>query len=83
MVTRRELLAGVAAFSGSAAASFAFTSRQEAAAREVIARPIATGTKSVAFDLAERPTALPCFDGKTLPLWTFEEFRTPRTACPT
>ena len=39
----------------------------------MIAQPIATGTKSVAFDLAERPAALPCFNGKTLPLWTFQE----------
>ncbi len=76
MVTRRDLIAGAAAFSGSAAAGFLAVGRRvEAGAgdpQEVIARPIADGVKAVTFDLAERPTALPCFDGKTLPLWTFE-----------
>jgi len=72
MLTRRQLLAGAAVFSSSTAASFALTGFR-AGAREVIGHPIATGAKSVAFDLAERPTALPCFNGKTLPLWTFQE----------
>jgi FtsP/CotA-like multicopper oxidase with cupredoxin domain len=82
MLTRRELLAGAAVFSSTAAASFALTGLKagarglqapENAAPEVIARPIATGIEKLKLDLAERPTALPCFDGKTLPLWTFEE----------
>src|SRR5215467_753836 len=73
MVTRRELLAGVAAFSGSAAASFAFTGRRAAAREAVIAEPIAHDTKKLFLDLAERPAALPCFNGHTLPLWTFQE----------
>ena len=72
MLTRRQLLAGAAVFSSSTATSFLLTGLDAAGAREVIARPVATGTKSAAFELAERPTALPCFDGKTLPLWTFE-----------
>ena len=72
MLTRRQLLAGAAVFSSSTAASFALTGLS-AGAREVIALPTATGTKSVAFDIAERPAALPCFNGKTLPLWTFQE----------
>jgi len=73
MVTRRELLTGVAAFSGSAAASFAFGGGKAAARAPVIALPIANDTKQLLLDLAERPAALPCFDGKTLPLWTFKE----------
>jgi FtsP/CotA-like multicopper oxidase with cupredoxin domain len=73
MLTRRQLLAGAAVFSSSTATSFMLTGLDAAGAREVIARPTATGTKSVAFELAERPTALPCFDGKTLPTWTFQE----------
>lgn len=73
MVTRRELLTGVAAFSGSAAASFAFAGRKAIAREPVIAQPIAHDTKQLLLDLAERPAALPCFDGKTLPLWTFQE----------
>ena len=72
MLTRRQLLAGAAVFSSSTAASFVLTG-STAGAREVIARPTATGTESVAFELAERPAALPCFSGKTLPLWTFQE----------
>ena len=71
MLTRRDLAIGAAAFAGSAAAGFALTGRK-VEAREVIAEPIAHGTKSIVFDLAERPTALPCFNGKTLPLWTFQ-----------
>lgn len=73
MVTRRELLAGVAAFSGSAAASFAFAGRKAVAREAVIAEPIAHDTKKLLLDLAERPAALPCFNGHTLPLWTFQE----------
>jgi FtsP/CotA-like multicopper oxidase with cupredoxin domain len=46
---------------------------RKAAAREVIATPIAHDTKKLFLDLAERPTALPCFNGHTLPLWTFQE----------
>lgn len=72
MVTRRDLIAGAAAFSGSAAAGFLAVGRK-VEAREVIAEPIAKGVKAVTFDLAERPTSLPCFGGKTLPLWTFQE----------
>ncbi|RUO99769.1 multicopper oxidase family protein [Hyphomicrobium sp.] len=71
MVTRRDLMFGAAAFAGSAGAGFLSVGRP-VAAREVIAEPIAHGVKSIAFDLAERPTSLPCFNGRTLPLWTFE-----------
>jgi FtsP/CotA-like multicopper oxidase with cupredoxin domain len=68
-------MAGVAAFSGSAAASFSLltgrTSRAQA--QEIIAQPIASDTKNLFLELAERPAALPCFNGHTLPLWTFQE----------
>lgn len=73
MLTRRELLTGAAAFSGSAAAVFAFGGGKAVARAPVIAQPIAHDTKKLVLDLAERPAALPCFDGKTLPLWTFED----------
>lgn len=73
MVTRRELLIGVAALSGGAATSFVSGGAYRLEARERLARPIASGTKSLAFELAERPTALPCFGGRALPLWTFQE----------
>jgi FtsP/CotA-like multicopper oxidase with cupredoxin domain len=72
MVTRRELMVGAAAFSGAMTAGVYAVGRTKVEAREVFARPIADGVKSLTLDLAERPTALPCFGGKTLPLWTFE-----------
>jgi FtsP/CotA-like multicopper oxidase with cupredoxin domain len=72
MVTRRDVIVGAAAFSGSAAASFSLVGRP-AKAKTIIAEPIATGVKKLELDLAERPAVLPCFDGKTLPLWTFQE----------
>ncbi len=71
MLRRRDVLIGGAAFAGSGAAGFLAVGHK-VQAREVLAQPIAHGVKSLALDLAERPTALPCFDGKTLPLWTFQ-----------
>ncbi|MBA2126625.1 copper oxidase [Hyphomicrobium methylovorum] len=75
--TRRQFVAGAAAFSGGVAASFAGTAyvarARDALTPEIVAEPIASGVKHLALDLAERPTALPCFNGATLPLWTFEE----------
>jgi len=68
-------MAGAAGFSVAAAGIFAVGRRFEAHAgglQKVIAQPEAEGVKAVTFDLAERPTALPCFNGRTLPLWTFE-----------
>ncbi len=76
MVTRRDLIAGAAGFSASAAAGFFAVGRgfeaRAGGAPGIIAQPIGDGAKAVAFDLAERPTVLPCFNGKALPLWTFE-----------
>jgi len=72
MLRRRDLVVGAAAFAGSAAAGVFAVGRTQVEAREVIAEPIAHDVKSIMFDLAERPTALPCFGGKTLPLWTFD-----------
>lgn len=72
MATRRQLLAGAAALSGGAALPYWLRRSIVAEAREVIADPVASGTRSVAFDLAERPTALPCFEGHKLPMWTFQ-----------
>lgn len=71
MVTRRDLMLGAAAFSASAGVGF-LSAGPKVQAKDVIAEPIAHGVRSLALDLAERPTALPCFGGKTLPLWTFE-----------
>ena len=72
MATRRQLLAGAAALTGGAALPFFLRRPTIAQAREIIAEPVASGVHKVAFDLAERPTALPCFDGHTLPMWTFQ-----------
>ncbi|MEQ1717164.1 MAG: multicopper oxidase family protein [Hyphomicrobium sp.] len=71
--TRRSLLLG-SAVAGSAAvvSRTLFTS----AAAEALAPFLApAGGKTVTADLeiAERMTALPCFNGKSLPLWSFAE----------
>jgi FtsP/CotA-like multicopper oxidase with cupredoxin domain len=71
VLRRRDIIVGGAAFAGSAAGGFLSVQRR-VEAREVIAQPIAEGVKQLALDLAERPAALPCFGGKTLPLWTFQ-----------
>lgn len=80
--TRRQFVAGAAAFSGGAVVSSAITGWSAGAqdalvsnvrAPDVFTQPIASGIKRLALDLAERPTALPCFSGATLPLWTFQE----------
>src|SRR3569623_1701386 len=71
MLTRREAMSGEAAIAGCTAAGAIAIGRTAAEPREVIAKPVAHGVKSIALDLAERPTALPCFNGKVLPLWTF------------
>jgi FtsP/CotA-like multicopper oxidase with cupredoxin domain len=72
LISRRELLGGGGAF----AAGFAFQQLWGRPARAGV--PIAE-TRSVAGALttrlvaAERPQALPCFAGRTLPLWTFSD----------
>lgn len=43
------------------------------AALSTAAAPVPGQTRSFAMIAAERPTALPCFGGLTLPLWTFSD----------
>lgn len=70
MITRRNLMLGTAAAIGSGIAGARLSVAEKAAS--VAPRASATVTR-VDFDVAERMTALPCFGGKALPLWTFEE----------
>jgi len=70
--SRRRFLAGTAALAGAAGLGLA-TGRAPAYGRP-LAAPAVPGTfPDVELDLvaAERPTALPAFAGKELPLWTF------------
>jgi FtsP/CotA-like multicopper oxidase with cupredoxin domain len=70
-VTRRSLLSGAAAFAG--AAVLPRIGRSQPIELPPPAEP--GEERAVHFDLvaAERPTALPCFGGRTLPLWTLSE----------
>lgn len=68
MLTKRNVLIGAAAIAAGAALPVA---RDRAAARETARPSTVSGVRALAIDIAERPTALPCFGGKTLPLWTF------------
>jgi FtsP/CotA-like multicopper oxidase with cupredoxin domain len=69
MLTRRRLMLGTAAVAGGALWRSA-TPRAEQAAMSLPASETVTHAE---FDIAERMTALPCFDGKALPLWTFKD----------
>ena len=69
MLTRRQLIAG-------AAGAVLVGGRAEASDRYTLGPPVAPGpgkTVAVRLTAAERATALPCFGGATLPLWTFAE----------
>jgi FtsP/CotA-like multicopper oxidase with cupredoxin domain len=70
MPTRRQILAGAAATTlvGSCA-DFRFYRPLG----PMVAPGTLTQTRSLRLVAAERPTALPCFGGATLPLWTFAE----------
>ncbi len=69
--SRRDLLAGATAFAASGVVRFGGSSYASE-----LPPPAAPGSEeSVALALvaAERPTALPCFGGATLPLWTLSD----------
>ena len=73
MVTRRKWLAGVAALSSCSALTGIKSARLAAETPAPAAPATAPRVKSVAFNIAERQIALPCFAGKALPLWTFAD----------
>jgi hypothetical protein len=69
MITRRSLMLG-------SAATFSlggWHERRTHAAPAIVLARAPEGPVSVALDVAERQTALPCFKGKVLPLWTFQD----------
>jgi FtsP/CotA-like multicopper oxidase with cupredoxin domain len=77
MISRRSVLVGSAAFAG--AALFGRPDRAPAFTRPLPpAAPV--GVESVVtldLKVAERSLSLPCFDGKSLPLWTFTDAAQP------
>ncbi len=70
-MNRRALLTGAAAFAGAAALPRIGSSY--ASELPPPATPGAEGSVALNLVAAERPTALPCFGGARLPLWTFSE----------
>jgi FtsP/CotA-like multicopper oxidase with cupredoxin domain len=69
VLTRRELIAG-------AVGALLFGGRADASYRRALGPPVSPGpgkTVAVRLTAAERATALPCFGGAALPLWTFAE----------
>jgi FtsP/CotA-like multicopper oxidase with cupredoxin domain len=69
MLTRRQLvIAGTAALG----AGFVRHGSTRAEPLSALRQSPSTAVASVTFDVAERLTALPCFNGQQLPLWTFQ-----------
>src|SRR5215475_2337638 len=70
MLSRRQLLIGAASVGGGAVLAARSPLH---AARKLGSAVEPSAGKTVAVDLlaAERATALPCFGGRSLPLWTF------------
>ena len=80
MITRRSVVLGAAAFGAGYYAQRSpvwLPAQAQAAALPPPALPQTGNTVAVAFDVAERQVALPCFGGKALPLWTFDETLSP------
>lgn len=77
MLTRRQWVAGAA--SVAAGAILPRASARSSYTRKLGAplEPAAGKTVSVALTAAERPTALPCFGGHALPMWTFADGQWP------
>ncbi len=69
-MNRRRFLSGAAAFAGAT-----LLPRVGRSYASELPPPAVPGSGKLALDLvaAERPTALPCFNGAKLPLWTFSE----------
>lgn len=69
MLTRRRWIEGAVAAAG--AAAFAPSLRLSAQPAIKSAAPWRPESEPLVLDIAERMTALPCFNGASLPLWTF------------
>lgn len=75
MLSRRQLISGVTAACAAAAIQKPTRGRADYRADlgPVVAPAASPRTLEVGLDAAERPQILPCFDGRKLPLWTFQE----------
>ncbi|MGQ7791237.1 multicopper oxidase family protein [Faunimonas sp. B44] len=73
MLTRRSFLASAGALAGSAALAAGPPAPALLRATGAPHPAAGAGVKAVRLVAAERPTALPCFGGRTLPLWTFSD----------
>ena len=73
MPTRRHMLIGAGAAAGVAVLAYSLWPRRFVPTHALgpPPSPRAGNTVSVRFDAAERLTALPCFGGRKLPMWTF------------
>ncbi|MEQ1652234.1 MAG: multicopper oxidase family protein [Hyphomicrobium sp.] len=69
MLTRRRMLLGGTLLAGASVMRGASPRADQAA---VATSKVSPPVTHAAFDVAERMTALPCFGGKELPLWTFQ-----------
>jgi FtsP/CotA-like multicopper oxidase with cupredoxin domain len=65
MLNRRSLMLGTAAIAGAGLWRAGFSRAENSAPSSVV--------RHADFEIAERMTALPCFNGKSLPLWTFQD----------
>ena len=80
MLTRRQLVIGVAG-TATTAALVAGASEQPTVYRRLPGAPAQARrgkTVTARFVAAERPTSLPCFAGRSLPMWTFTNGDWPR-----
>ena len=76
MVTRRNVLTGAAALAGAGIGWRIGVAAKADAARAPLPTILPAANPAVshaAFDAAERLTVLPCFGGKALPMWTFQD----------
>jgi FtsP/CotA-like multicopper oxidase with cupredoxin domain len=70
MLTRRSLMLGTAALAGAGVWRAGVPKADTAAAITKAQSPLVS---SADFTIAERTASLPCFGGKSLPLWTFDD----------
>jgi FtsP/CotA-like multicopper oxidase with cupredoxin domain len=73
MLTRRQFVAGAAGIAAGAALAGAGAQAGYTRKLGAAAEPGAGKTVAVRLSAAERPTALPCFGGRSMPLWTFSD----------
>jgi FtsP/CotA-like multicopper oxidase with cupredoxin domain len=78
MLTRRQFIAGAASIVAGAALADAGAQTRYTRKLGAAAEPETGRTVAARLVAAERPTALPCFGGRALPLWTFGDGAQPQ-----